>query len=100
MSSIAQRELMWFVDRLAELQKIHAYTVTSWWRTVKRNEEVGGMVNSLHLSGLAVDCVLAPGQSKHIFLRDAKTVGLHGLVEGDHVHLQARGRRSVATGAP
>lgn len=85
-----QRELAWFVDRLTQLQQVNAFSVTSWWRTAARNIEVGGLPNSLHLNGLAVDCVLALGKSKMSFLLDAKILGLHGTIEGDHVHVQAR----------
>lgn len=92
MSSVRQRELAWFVDRLRELQKVNPFSVTSWWRTPRHNAEVGGKINSLHLEGLGVDCVLEPGRSKYVFLRDAQILGLHGLVEGDHVHVQARAR--------
>lgn len=92
MSSMAQRELIWFFGRLMELQMRHEYSVTSWLRTYAHNVEVGGLPHSLHLIGLAVDCVLFPGRSPQQFLRDAQILGLHGIVEGDHIHLQARAR--------
>jgi hypothetical protein len=92
MSSLQQRELAWFVDRLRELQKRNPFSVTSWWRTPETNAEVGGKSNSLHLEGLAVDCVLEPGRSKGLFARDARILGLHVIIEGDHVRVQARAR--------
>lgn len=90
MSSIAQREMSLFADKLLRLQAVHPYSVTSFWRTSAHNFSVFGKPNSLHLIGLAVDCVLDPGESMPLFLRDAQILGLHGIVEGDHVHLQAR----------
>ena len=79
-----------FCDKLMRLQAMQPYSVTSWWRTNKHNASVGGNPLSQHLIGLAVDCVLDPGVSMSLFLRDAQILGLHGSVEGDHVHLQAR----------
>jgi len=32
-----------------------SYIITSWWRSPKHNEEVGGVWNSIHLVGLAYD---------------------------------------------
>ena len=92
MSLSSIRELKWFVERCYQLQAVHPFSVTSWWRTVARNIEVGGLANSLHLEGLAVDCVLFPGRSGEEFLRDARILGLYGRVEKDHVHIQARAR--------
>jgi len=89
-SSMAQREMALFCDRLARLQLQKEFSITSWWRTVKHNKEVGGLPNSLHLVGLAVDCVLAPGESLALFLTDARIFGLHGKVERGCVHLQSR----------
>lgn len=31
------------------------YRITSWWRTPFHNEEVGGVINSMHLVGLGYD---------------------------------------------
>ena len=31
------------------------HTITSWWRTPFHNEEVGGVINSMHLIGMGYD---------------------------------------------
>lgn len=63
--------------------------VTSWWRNPQRNREVGGHPRSRHLLGLAFDAVLPRGLIGD-YLADVRTVGLRGLDEGDHVHVQDR----------
>ena len=45
------------VNKLQTLRdEVGAITVTSGFRTVEFNDEVGGSKNSYHLQGLAVDC--------------------------------------------
>lgn len=70
-----------------------AFSVTSWWRTAARNAFVGGSSSSLHLCGLAADLVPDPGLSREALLAHAMNVGLHGIVEADHVHVQCRPAR-------
>jgi len=63
-------------------------TVTSWWRSSAKNAAVGGVANSLHLYGLAIDYV--PGRFR--WSADAaafKAQGLRVLNEGDHLHVSA-----------
>lgn len=83
-------ELTTFVSRLALLRTQAAFSVTSWWRTAARNASVGGSPSSLHLIGFAVDLVPDDGVSREGLLACALKVGLHGIVESDHVHVQCR----------
>lgn len=60
--------------------------VTSWWRSAAHNERVGGAASSLHLLGLAVDFVPAPGTWWAVAAA-ARARGLRVLHEGDHLHI-------------
>lgn len=40
------------------------YTITSWWRTPSHNEEVGGVINSMHLIGMGYDVSPKPKQDE------------------------------------
>jgi len=58
--------------------------VTSWWRSVQHNAEVGGSDNSQHLVGVAFDVV-------PVVQRNASAlaaVGFRVINEGDHLHAQ------------
>ena len=76
-------------------EKVHlvclAYggSVTSWIRSKDRNNKVKGHVRSLHLVGLACDVVLDEMALASSALSFAKRLGLHGIIERDHIHLQA-----------
>jgi len=64
-------------------------SVTSWIRSPNHNHLVGGVPDSLHLDGLAVDVVYdgaRPGSEA-----DAELVayGLVRIAEGDHDHIMA-----------
>lgn len=85
-------EIAGFVWKLLELFLQSRYSVTSWFRTPEHNASVGGSPSSLHLRGLAVDVVPGDGVSRDALLAHAVRVGLHGVVEADHVHLQARAK--------
>lgn len=69
-------------------------SVTSWVRSVDRNAAVGGVRNSQHLTGLAVDVVYdgaAPGPEATAWLAQRH---LLRIPEGDHDHIMARPERS------
>lgn len=66
-------------------------SVTSYLRTPKHNELVGGVPDSAHQIGLAADVVYDDltelPESKR--LRMAERLGLELIIEGNHDHLQA-----------
>lgn len=65
-------------------------SVTSWGRTEERNVFVGGQPGSLHLNWLGMDIVLdEPGKNTE-FERDCAALGVSGLYEEDHYHLQPK----------
>lgn len=76
--------------RVALLRENYPFSVTSWWRTVKRNDAVGGLPKSLHLRGLAIDVVLDPEVNQVDFRIAAEKVGIYVYDEGDHLHLYER----------
>jgi uncharacterized protein YcbK (DUF882 family) len=79
---------MRFEDKIRCLAMLYPISVTSWIRSRKHNEEVGGATNSSHLIGLAVDVVLPATVDKLFFFRDAQRLDLVVRNEVDHIHLQ------------
>ena len=64
-------------------------TITSTFRSVAHNREVGGVPNSYHLLGRAIDVVRRPGVTHHQIdaaLRSAGYSLIESLDEGDHSH--------------
>ena len=64
--------------------------VTSLRRSADHNRRVGGVANSYHLSGQAVDIARRPGVSHHQIVAAYRTAGyslIEALDEGDHTHL-------------
>ena len=79
-----------FLKKVHQLCETYFLSVTCWVRTPKRNKLKGGLPNSWHVSGFAVDVV--PDTWPAIpsgLLINIKAVGLHYLVEDDHIHIQA-----------
>lgn len=82
--------------------------VTSGFRTPAENRRVGGVRDSRHMTGQAVDLVPRPGESMaSLYARVSRVPGVRAINEGDHVHVQATGGRPapagprvVAQGAP
>ena len=77
-------------------------TVTSIHRTVERNRLVGGVPNSYHLSGRAIDIARKPGVSHSqvaAALRQAGYNLIESLDEGDHSHF-AFGTATASPRAP
>ncbi len=65
-------------------------SVSSWIRTRKHNQAVGGVVNSYHQIGLGCDVVLdSPGGDLE-FQADCAAMGIKAIWEGDHWHLQLK----------
>jgi len=84
----APGDVAYFAAMLERLYQRLPYSVTSWWRTITRNAAVGGHPKSRHLDGLGVDAEPGPTHTTGELLAEAKKLGLHGVDEGDHVHLQ------------
>lgn len=64
-------------------------TVTSIHRTVERNRLVGGVPNSYHLSGRAIDVARKPGVTHDQIATALRRAGynlVESLDEGDHSH--------------
>jgi hypothetical protein len=63
--------------------------VTSTYRSPERNRRVGGVRNSFHLSGRAIDIARRPGVSHSAIAAAYRSAGYHlaeSLDEGDHSH--------------
>ena len=63
--------------------------VTSTWRSAERNRRVGGVRNSFHLSGRAIDIARRPGVSHAQIAAAFRNAGyrlIESLDEGDHSH--------------
>ena len=79
-----------FLEIILSLRSHFSFSVTSWLRTPTRNTAVGGHPNSKHLTGLAVDVVLDPGQDKEAFKAEVVARMLTAVDEGDHIHIQVK----------
>ena len=63
--------------------------VTSTWRSVAHNRAVGGVPNSFHLRGRAIDIARRPGVSHSMIAAAFRNAGyqlVESLDEGDHSH--------------
>lgn len=84
--------LLFLILVVLAMQQASAYglTVSSYLRTPQRNAEVGGVANSLHLVGLAVDLV-GPWLSLQKVAAVWRSWGLDAVLEDDHLHLELDG---------
>jgi len=76
--------------------------ITSIFRSVEHNRAVGGVANSYHLQGRAIDVVRRPGVSHSMIaaaLQRAGYVMVESLDEGDHSHF-AFATTSIASKRP
>lgn len=63
--------------------------ITSIYRSVEHNREVGGVVNSYHLQGRAIDVARKPGVTHGMIAAALSRAGykmIESLDEGDHSH--------------
>ena len=79
---------MRFEDKIRCLRLCYSFSVTSWIRSKEHNAKVGGVSDSRHLFGLAVDIVFDPGSDMSGFNDKAGQLGLQVIAEGDHLHVQ------------
>jgi hypothetical protein len=77
-----------FIIRCDQLCMKHRGSISSWGRTVKHNQAVGGVPNSWHTLWVGCDVVLDEMVKNQAFEDDAKSLGLRAILEGDHYHLQ------------
>ena len=78
-----------FIGLINQLREEFAISCTCWFRTAARNKRVGGLVNSKHLKGLAVDIVRDKGTDKEALLKRIREMGLEYEDEPDHIHIEA-----------
>lgn len=82
-----------FCSIIRTLQRRFGFSVTSWFRSPKRNKAKGGHPKSKHLRGLAVDAVLddmKDEKQKAELTAAARAMGLGVVDEGDHLHIQVK----------
>lgn len=72
---------VFFRVRLGQLPGV---TITSWFRSPRKNVEVGGVRTSLHLIGWGWD--LVPDTDANA--NKVRRLGLQAIREGDHIHAQ------------
>jgi len=77
-----------FLDCQLALAVKYRFSTTSGLRSLLRNIQVRGHINSRHLFFLAVDCVLDVKTNAKQFARDARRLGLKAILEKDHIHIQ------------
>ena len=79
-----------FCNKITVLRGMVPFSVTSWFRTAKRNATLpSSATHSLHLLGLAVDCVLDdPDQQNELVYWVERIGGLRHKVYKSHVHIQ------------
>lgn len=63
-------------------------SVTSWVRSNRHNNRVGGHPKSWHLDGLAVDVLLDDMSLADQFEEKVERLGYKALVESTHIHCQ------------
>lgn len=64
------------------------FKITSGYRTAERNKQVGGVENSSHLKGVAVDVAAPDSRTKYKIIQAALSVGINRIGCGSNfVHL-------------
>jgi len=70
-----------FLSKLEEAREIAGipFKINSGYRTKERNQEVGGVSNSSHLSGVAADIAVGSGNERYIILNALIRAGFKRL---------------------
>lgn len=96
-----QQEREYVRPRSSGFRGVEGETITSTFRSPAHNRSVGGVANSYHTRRypdgrpMARDSVPPPGMSMSVYATMLRRMnpGLEVINEGDHVHLEPRGRR-------
>ena len=68
------------------------FRITSGYRCQKHNAEVGGMPNSLHLTGRAADIEVSQSHDRFVILKSLLNVGFNRVGIGrDFIHVDSGG---------
>src|SRR6266446_10137368 len=88
-SHISRTRSLWlkFLADAYEAMQV-PFTVTSWWRTTEHNAAVGGLPNSRHLTGDAIDVVWQDETDLPILKVDASRMRIRLVREGDNDNFQ------------
>ncbi len=79
-----------FCKKLNDFLGIVPASISSFYRTVERNQAVGGSSNSAHLHGVAADLILDTGVNIESAIWHAKDLKFHGIEydsRNRHLHL-------------
>lgn len=77
-----------FAFLISTLVRMYPASVTRWFSTPERNAKVGGLPESLHQIGLAVDLVFTRDVDRVSFTTAATRLGLQCVWEIDHLHVE------------
>lgn len=81
------REFLWRLEVAASDCDVD-FVITSGMRSIKQNRAVGGVVDSAHLKGLAVDLLARDSRSRYSIVKSLLRLGFRRIgVTGDHVHV-------------
>lgn len=84
---VVSRELVLMLDLARELAET-AFVITSGYRCKKHNQDVGGVKNSSHLKGLAVDIAVPDNVTRLKILRGLIIAGFRRIGIGkDFIHV-------------
>jgi uncharacterized protein YcbK (DUF882 family) len=65
--------------------------ISSGFRCEAHNKQLGGVPQSLHLVGKAVDCMTVSGDERYVFIKKAMELGFTGIgIASRFVHLDVR----------
>lgn len=71
---VIDERLIWMLD-LARDRAGLPFVITSGYRCIEHNTEVGGVVNSAHLKGLAADIHVENPRARWIILKSLLSIG-------------------------
>lgn len=81
------REFLWRLEVASSECRVD-FVVTSGFRTIGENRAVGGVSNSSHLRGLAVDLLASDSRSRFFIIKSLLALGFRRIgVSSDHVHV-------------
>lgn len=70
--------------------------INSGWRSVERNEKVGGKPDSAHLHGLAVDIACDNSRDRHDILQCIYAVGINRIgIHKSFIHIDVQKTKSA-----